>query len=98
VRTVCMQTVGEETLRSTVSLRHFVEVNHHAPISALDAGEWSASRPCRFTPGQRTPVTAAWAAGCDPEPVWTQWRRMSAHDWNRTPIIPSIPQNNHYTD
>jgi hypothetical protein len=25
--------------------------------SALVGGEWSASRPCRFTPGERTPDT-----------------------------------------
>jgi hypothetical protein len=25
--------------------------------SALDGGEWSASRPCRFTAGERAPVT-----------------------------------------
>jgi hypothetical protein len=24
---------------------------------ALDGGEWSVSRPCRFTPGERTPGT-----------------------------------------
>jgi hypothetical protein len=25
--------------------------------SALDGGEWSASRPCRFAPGKGAPVT-----------------------------------------
>jgi hypothetical protein len=30
--------------------------------SALDGGEWSASRPCRFTPGERAPGTH-WIGG-----------------------------------
>jgi hypothetical protein len=42
--------------------------------SALDEGEWSASRPGRaFTPGERTPpVPIVQEAGWAPEPVWTQ--------------------------
>jgi hypothetical protein len=31
-------------------------------ISALAGGEWSASRPCRFTPGEGTPGTH-WIGG-----------------------------------
>jgi hypothetical protein len=31
--------------------------------SALVGGEWSASRPCRFTPGKRVPDTH-WLGGC----------------------------------
>jgi hypothetical protein len=40
-------------------------------ISALDGSEWSASRPCRFTPGERAQVihwTGVWVgprAGLD---------------------------------
>jgi hypothetical protein len=30
--------------------------------SALDRAEWSASRPCRFTPGERVPGTS-WIEG-----------------------------------
>jgi hypothetical protein len=30
--------------------------------SALAEGEWSASRPCRFTPGERAPCTH-WLGG-----------------------------------
>jgi len=40
----------------------------------LDAGEWSASRPCRFIHGEISPrnhLIGGWDA---PEPVWTQWR------------------------
>jgi hypothetical protein len=42
-------------------------------ISALDRGEWSASRPGRdFTPGERTAVPIVQEAGWAPEPIWTQ--------------------------
>jgi hypothetical protein len=41
--------------------------------SALDGGEWSASRPGRaLTQGKRPPVPAGQKAGWAPEPVWTQ--------------------------
>jgi len=35
-----------------------MEVKLHAFLtSALDGGKWSASRPCRFTPGKSAPFT-----------------------------------------
>jgi hypothetical protein len=41
--------------------------------SALDGGEWSASRPCRaLPPGKRPPVPTVQETGWTPEPVWTQ--------------------------
>jgi hypothetical protein len=41
--------------------------------SALDGGEWSASRPgCALPPGKGTTVTIEQEAGWAPEPVWTQ--------------------------
>jgi hypothetical protein len=33
--------------------------------SALDGGEWSASCPCRFSPGETTPSTHWMGAGLD---------------------------------
>jgi hypothetical protein len=39
--------------------------------SALDGCEWSASRPGRFTSGERSPVPIGEEAGWAPEPVWT---------------------------
>jgi len=39
--------------------------------SALDVGEWSASRPGRFTNAEGTPVTIGYEAGWAPKPVWT---------------------------
>jgi hypothetical protein len=40
--------------------------------SALDGGEWSASRPGRaLTPGKGPPVPIVQEAGWAPEPVWT---------------------------
>jgi hypothetical protein len=42
---------------------HFMEVWLHAfSTSALNGGEWSASRPGRFTPRERTPGTH-WIGG-----------------------------------
>jgi hypothetical protein len=41
--------------------------------SALDGGEWSASRPVRaLPPGKGPPVPIVQEAGWAPEPVWTQ--------------------------
>jgi hypothetical protein len=41
--------------------------------SALDGGEWSASRPGRsLAPGKGPPVPIVEEAGWAPEPVWTQ--------------------------
>jgi hypothetical protein len=41
--------------------------------SALDEGEWSASRPDRdLPPGKGPPVPIVQEAGWAPEPVWTQ--------------------------
>jgi hypothetical protein len=41
--------------------------------SALDGGEWSASRPGRaLAPGKGPPVPIVQEAGWTPEPVWTQ--------------------------
>jgi hypothetical protein len=41
--------------------------------SALDGGEWSASRPGpALAPGKGPPVPIVQEAGWAPEPVWTQ--------------------------
>jgi hypothetical protein len=41
--------------------------------SALDGGEWSASRHSRaLPPGEGPPVPIVQEAGWAPEPVWTQ--------------------------
>jgi hypothetical protein len=32
-------------------------------LSGLDGGEWSASRPCRFTPGGKPPPLSAHCIG-----------------------------------
>jgi hypothetical protein len=43
------------------------------PTSALDGGEWSASRPGRaLPPGKEPPVPIVQEAGWAPELVWTQ--------------------------
>jgi hypothetical protein len=51
-----------------------VDVKTHVFLtSALVGGEWSASRPDSFTPGENPPVPIGYEAGWAPEPVWTTW-------------------------
>jgi hypothetical protein len=57
--------------------------------SALAGGEWSASRPGRFTPGKEPPVLIRKEVGWTPEPVWTTWRRENTwpyRDSNSEPL------------
>jgi hypothetical protein len=64
--------------------------------SALDGGEWSASRPGRtLPPGKELPVPIGQEAGWAPEPVWTQRleETFSAPVGDQTPVVVS-----HYTD
>jgi hypothetical protein len=67
--------------------------------SALDGGEWSASRPGRaLPPGKGSPVPIGQEAGRAPEPVWTQRleEKSSASVTDRTPVVQSAVS--HYTD
>jgi hypothetical protein len=68
--------------------------------SALDGGEWSASRPGRaFNPGERTPGTGQ-EAGWAPDPVWTQRMEEKSFDLCResNPDCPVVqPVVRHYT-
>jgi hypothetical protein len=60
--------------------------------SALDEGEWSASRPGRaLPPGKGPPVPIVQEAGWAPEPVWTQRieEKYFASAGDRTPIARS---------
>jgi hypothetical protein len=60
--------------------------------SALDWGEWSASRPGRaLPPGKGPPVPIGEEAGWAPEPVWTQSieEKSLAPAGDRTPIARS---------
>jgi hypothetical protein len=46
--------------------------------STADGGEWSDSRPGRFTPGERASgihSIGGWGGGGVAEPVWTLWSR-----------------------
>jgi hypothetical protein len=66
--------------------------------SALDAGDWSASRPSRFTPGEIAPGTHWLRGWVAPEPVWTLWSREKSvfPAENRTLAIQPVAR--HYTD
>jgi hypothetical protein len=60
--------------------------------SALDVGEWSASRPGRALPPEKgLPVPILQEAGWAPEPVWTKRleEKSSAPAGDRTPIARS---------
>jgi hypothetical protein len=63
--------------------------------SALDRGEWSASRPGRALPPEKGPPVPI--GGWAPEPVWTQ--RIEEKSFNpagdRTPL--AQPPVRHYT-
>jgi hypothetical protein len=61
--------------------------------SALDGGEWSASRPGRALPPEKgPPVPIVQEAGWAPELVWTQRleEKSFAPAGDRTPIMPVI--------
>jgi hypothetical protein len=59
--------------------------------SALDGGEWSASRPGRaLVSGKGPPVSIVQEAGWAPEPVWTQ--RLEEKSF--APCRPSVKKNN----
>jgi hypothetical protein len=78
-----------------------VDVQRHIFLtSALVGGEWSASRPDRFTPGERAPSTH-WTGGwVGTEPVWTTWRRENSLPYqglNSDPLVVQ-PIASHYTN
>jgi hypothetical protein len=61
----------------------------HLLTSALDGGEWSASRPGRFTPGERAPG-ANWIGG------WVGPRGLDAIEKRKSltlPVIKPRPSN-----
>jgi hypothetical protein len=61
--------------------------------SALEGGEWSASRLGRALPPEKEPpVPIVQEAGWAPEPVWTQGvqEKSSASVGDRTPVAQSI--------
>jgi hypothetical protein len=67
--------------------------------SALEGGEWSASRPGRaLPPGKEPPVPIVQEAGWAPEPVWTQRleEELSASVGDRTPAVQFVVI--HYTE
>jgi hypothetical protein len=73
----------------------------HSLTSALDGGEWSASRPGRFTPRERAPGTH-WIGGwVGPRAVLDTlvWRNTSSSCWESNPRTPMVqPITQCYTD
>jgi hypothetical protein len=70
--------------------------------SALDGGEWSASRPGRaLAPEKGPPVPTGQEAGWAPEPVWSQSSEKISFCLCRgsnldRPVVQSVAR--HYTD
>jgi hypothetical protein len=67
--------------------------------SALEGGEWSASRPgSALPPGKESQVPTEQEVGWAPEPVWTQrlGEKPSASVGDRTPVVQSAVS--HCTD
>jgi hypothetical protein len=61
-------------------------------ILTLSGGKWSASRPGRFTAGERPPVPIGQQTGWFPELVWRLWRKEKslALAGNRTPAVQPV--------
>jgi hypothetical protein len=67
--------------------------------SALEGGEWSASRPGRALPPEKEPpIPTVQEAGRAPQPVSTQRleEKSSTSVWDGTPAVQSLVR--HYTD
>jgi hypothetical protein len=78
-----------------------VDVQSHIfLVSALVGGEWPASRPSRFTPGEKPPVPIAQEVVWTPEPVWTTWRTENSWPYLYSNSDPSVvqPVASRYTD
>jgi hypothetical protein len=61
-------------------------------VSALVGGEWSASRPCRFTPGERAPGTHFIGGWVDPRAGLDDMEK-----WTPAPLVVQ-PAASRYTD
>jgi hypothetical protein len=68
--------------------------------SALVGGEWSASRPCHFTPGERVPDTRWLGGWVGPESVWMTSRKENSWPYRDSNSKPSVvqPASSRYTD
>jgi hypothetical protein len=65
---------------------------HTFLTSAIAGGEWLASRPCRFTPGEITPVPLDRRLGEAPEPDRTTWGRENCWHYRDSNSDPSVFQ------
>jgi hypothetical protein len=90
-------------LHATVALGGERRYNSYSfSISALDGGEWSASRPVRaLLPGKRPTIPIVQEAGWAPEPVWTQRLEEKSFCLCRRsnldrPVVQPVAR--HYTD
>jgi hypothetical protein len=67
----CVLKLSHYTPRRRLGEKRYI--SYSFSTSALDGGEWSASRPGRaLAPGKGPPLPIVQEAGWTPEPVWTQ--------------------------
>jgi len=65
--------------------------------SALDGDEWSASRPCRFTPGERAPGTCLIGGWVGPSAGLEAMAKgkIPVPAGNCTPVVQSVAKSLH---
>jgi hypothetical protein len=66
--------------------------------SALDGGQWSASHPGRFTPGEGAPAIHCVGDWMGPEPGWTLWTRERSLTPAGNKTLAVQPVAHRYTD
>jgi hypothetical protein len=75
-------------------------MDHIFLTSALAGGDWSVSRPCRFTSGERDPC-AHWIGGLvDPRPGLDDMEKGDSYPHRDSSSYPSVvqPVASRYTD
>jgi hypothetical protein len=98
----CLNFIHKSTPILKVNHSRYTPWMRLGEISALDMGEWSASRPGRASPtGKGPPVPIQQESGKAPEPVWTQRLEEKSFRlcWGSTldcTVVQSIVR--HYTD
>jgi hypothetical protein len=76
-------------------------ISYSFTTSALDGGEWLASRPgCALAPVKGPPVPTGQEAGWSPEPVWTDVRGKTLCLCRRSNLDRLVVQSifRHYTN
>jgi hypothetical protein len=105
IRAICPDNEGSKSCPTTRHGGAWGERRYSSysfSTSALDGGQWSASRPGRaLAPGKGPPVAIVQEAGWAPEPVWSQGLEEKSFRlcWRSNLDRPVVqPVARHYTD